>query len=209
MPADNPWGIWAAGDFEVAVRHWGDPEIPSYWGPFQMNYLVGNAGTGDTPGQSFDLEVDSPSRGRVDLVALVETAKTAPTEEEQTEALKTMAIVFNELLPRIPIRTYTYLAPALEGVRVASFDEDHPAARNQIYRDNHVMLALIQGDLRAWSSGGGPEGRAAAVCGGATGGRVPDACARVFFSVGFPSFKGFVWEYSSRSFTSECRGFVG
>jgi peptide/nickel transport system substrate-binding protein len=149
VPADNPWGIWAAGDFEVAVRHWGNPEIPQYWGAFQMNFLVENARTGETPGQDFDLKVDSPSRGEVDLEALVEVAKTAQTEEEQTEALKTMAIVFNELLPRIPIWTYKYLAPALEGVRVESFPEDHPAAQNQIYRDNHIILSLMQGGLEA------------------------------------------------------------
>ncbi|WP_435105585.1 ABC transporter substrate-binding protein [Nocardiopsis synnemataformans] len=149
VPADNPWGIWAAGDFEVAVRHWGNPEIPQYWGAFQMNFLVENARTGENPGQDFDLKVDSPSRGEVDLEALVEVAKTAQTEEEQTEALKTMAIVFNELLPRIPIWTYKYLAPALEGVRVESFPEDHPAAQNQIYRDNHIILSLMQGGLEA------------------------------------------------------------
>ncbi|MFD6949200.1 ABC transporter substrate-binding protein [Nocardiopsis sp. TSRI0078] len=148
VPADNPWGIWAAGDFEVAVRHWGNPEIPSYWGAFQMNYLVENAGTGDSPGQSFDLRVESPSQGEVDLAELVETAKTAESEEEQTKALKTMAIVFNELLPRIPIWTYKYLAPALEGVRVESFPEEHPADENQIYMDNHIMLALVQGELK-------------------------------------------------------------
>ncbi|MFY7067266.1 ABC transporter substrate-binding protein [Nocardiopsis changdeensis] len=148
VPADNPWGIWAAGDFEVAVRHWGNPEIPSYWGAFQMNFLVENARTGDTPGQDFDLKVDSPSQGEVDLEALVEVAKTAPTEEEQIEAVRTMAIVFNELLPRIPVWTYKYLAPALEGVRVAKFDDDHPASQNQIYMDNHVILSLIQGDLK-------------------------------------------------------------
>lgn len=149
VPADNPWGIWAAGDFEVAVRHWGSPEIPQYWGAFQMNFLVENARTGENPGQDFDLRVDSPSRGEVDLEELVEVAKTAQTEEEQTEALKTMAIVFNELLPRIPIWTYKYLAPALEGVRVESFPDDHPAAQNQIYRDNHIILSLMQGGLEA------------------------------------------------------------
>ncbi|WP_444962749.1 ABC transporter substrate-binding protein [Nocardiopsis sp. M1B1] len=149
VPADNPWGIWAAGDFEVAVRHWGNPEIPQYWGAFQMNFLVENARTGENPGQDFDLKVDSPSQGEVDLEALVEVAKTAQTEEEQTEALKTMAIVFNELLPRIPVWTYKYLAPALEGARVESFPEDHPAAQNQIYRDNHIILSLMQGGLEA------------------------------------------------------------
>ncbi|PDP86974.1 ABC transporter substrate-binding protein [Glycomyces fuscus] len=149
VPADNPWGIWAAGDFEVAVRHWGNPEIPQYWGAFQMNFLVENARTGENPGQGFDLKVDSPSRGEVDLEELVEVAKTAQSEEEQTEALKTMAVVFNELLPRIPIWTYKYLAPALEGARVESFPDDHPAARNQIYRDNHIVLSLLQGGLEA------------------------------------------------------------
>ncbi|MDE3719841.1 ABC transporter substrate-binding protein [Nocardiopsis sp. N85] len=148
VPSDNPWGIWAAGDFEVAVRHWGNPEIPGYWGAFQMNYLVENARTEENPGQDFDLKVDSPSQGEVDLEKLVEVAKTAPSEEEQIEALKTMSIVFNELLPRIPIWTYKYLAPALEGVRVERFDDGHPAAQNQIYRDNHVILSLIQGDLK-------------------------------------------------------------
>ncbi|WAE72383.1 ABC transporter substrate-binding protein [Streptomonospora nanhaiensis] len=147
VPQDNPWGIWGAGDFEVAVRHWGNPEIPDYWGAFQMNFLLENSGTEESPGQSFDLNVESPSQGEVDLAELVEVAKQAETEEEQTEALKTMAIVFNELLPRIPIWTYKYLAPAVEGVRVQSFDKEHPAANNEQYQDNHVILSLIQGDL--------------------------------------------------------------
>lgn len=147
VPEDNPWGIWAAGDFEVAVRHWGNPELPDYWGAFQMNFLAENAGTEDSPGQSFDLKVESPSQGEVDLEELVDTARRAESEEEQKEAVRVMAIVFNELLPRIPIWTYKYLAPAIEGVRVQSFDDDHPAAQNDIYEDNPIILALIQGDL--------------------------------------------------------------
>lgn len=148
VPEDNPWGIWGAGDFEVAVRHWGNPEQPDYWGAFQMNFLTENAGTEDAPGQSFDLDVDSPSQGEVNLEELVNTAQQASSEEEQHEALKKMMIVFNELLPRIPIWTYKYLSPAIEGVRVESFNPDHPAAQNEQYQDNHIMLQLIQGDLK-------------------------------------------------------------
>ncbi|GAB2489702.1 ABC transporter substrate-binding protein [Nocardiopsis aegyptia] len=148
VPSDNPWGIWGAGDFEVAVRHWGNPEIPDYWGAFQMNFLLENSGDEDNPGQSFDLNVDSPSQGEVDVAELIEEAKRAGTEEEQHAALKRLAIIFNELLPRIPIWTYRYLAPAIEGVRVEHFAADHPAANNEQYQDNHVILSLIQGDLR-------------------------------------------------------------
>ncbi|MEV2278011.1 ABC transporter substrate-binding protein [Nocardiopsis sp. NPDC049922] len=147
VPSDNPWGIWGAGDFEVAVRHWGNPEIPDYWGAFQMNFLLENAGTEDSPGQSFDLDVESPSLGELDLAALVEEAKQADSLEEQRETLLTMATVFNELLPRIPIWTYRYLAPALEGERVRGFGAELPMDANQMYQDNHIMLALIQGDL--------------------------------------------------------------
>ena len=149
IPEDNPWGIWGAGDFEVAVRHWGNPEQPDYWGAFQMNFLTENAGTEDAPGQSFDLDVDSPSQGKVNLEELVHTAQQATSEEEQHEALKKMMIIFNELLPRIPLWTYTYLSPAIEGVRVESFDPDHPASQNEQYQDNHIMLQLIQGDLKS------------------------------------------------------------
>lgn len=147
VPSDNPWGIWGAGDFEVAVRHWGNPEIPDYWGAFQMNFLLENSGDEDNPGQSFDLNVDSPSLGEVDVAELIEEAKRAGTEEEQHAALKRLATIFNELLPRIPIWTYRYLAPAIEGVRVQHFAADHPAANNEQYQDNHVILSLIQGDL--------------------------------------------------------------
>ena len=82
------------------------------------------------------------------LEELVETAQRGGTEEERTEALRTMMVVFNELLPRVPIWGYTYLSPAVEGVRVESFAEDHPADQNEQYQDNHVILQLIQGDLR-------------------------------------------------------------
>lgn len=148
VPEDNPWGIWGAGDFEVAVRHWGNPERPDHWGAFQMNFLTENDPGGEAPGQSFELQVESPSQGEVDLEELVEAAQRGRTEEERTEALRTMMTVFNELLPRIPLWGYTYLSPAVEGVRVESFDQDHPADRNEQYQDNHVMLQLIQGDLR-------------------------------------------------------------
>ncbi len=148
VPADNPWGIWAAGDFEVAVRHWGNPEIPSYWGAFQMNFLTENAGTEDSPGQGFDLQVESPSQGEVDLAELVDTAQRAENEEEQMEALKALSIVFNELLPRIPIWTYKYLSPAIEGKRVEEFPVDTPTSQNEQYQDNHIILALIQGELK-------------------------------------------------------------
>ncbi|WP_017605789.1 ABC transporter substrate-binding protein [Nocardiopsis alkaliphila] len=149
VPEDNPWGIWGAGDFEVAVRHWGNPEQPDHWGAFQMNFLTENAGTEDSPGQSFDLNVESPSQGEVDLAELVETAQRAQSEEEQLEALKTMAIVFNELLPRVPLWTYKYLSPVVEGVRVEEFpQEDAPGSQNEQYQDNHVILALMKGELR-------------------------------------------------------------
>lgn len=147
VPEDNPWGIWGAGDFEVAVRHWGNPEQPDYWGAFQMNFLTENAGTDDSPGQGFDLQVESPSQGEVDIAELVDAAQRAENEEEQMETLKTLAIVFNELLPRIPIWTYKYLSPAIEGIRVEEFPTDTPTSRNEQYQDNHVILALIQGEL--------------------------------------------------------------
>src|SRR5699024_10335102 len=112
IPDDTAWAVCGDGDFEVAVRHWGNPEQPDYWGAFQMNFLTENAGTEDAPGQSFDLDVDSPSQGKVNLEELVHTAQRATSEEEQHEALKKMMIIFNELLPRIPLWTYTYLSPA-------------------------------------------------------------------------------------------------
>lgn len=147
VPGDNPWGVWASGKWEVAVRHWGNPFNPDYWGAGFMNFQVENGRTPDAPGQMLDLKMASPTLGAVDIDALILTSKTDPDPEKQKEAVRKIATVFNELLPRIPIWGIRYLSPAIEGVRVKSFDTGGTTAKNQVYQDNPVILSILGGQL--------------------------------------------------------------
>ncbi|GIG68163.1 ABC transporter substrate-binding protein [Phytomonospora endophytica] len=147
VPADNPWGVWGSGSYEIAVRHWGNPFNPDYWGSGFTNFQMDNGRTEETPGQMLDLKMTSPTLGEVDLDALILTSKTAPDLEAQKEACRKIATIFNELLPRIPIWGYKYVSPSIEGVRVEKFDTAHSTNKNQVYQDNPVILSVLDGRL--------------------------------------------------------------
>ncbi|CAM3486839.1 ABC transporter substrate-binding protein [Stackebrandtia soli] len=148
VPGDNPWGIWSSGEFEVAVRQWGNPFNPDYWGAFLMAYQTDNGRTKDTPGMNLDLKMESEILGEeVDLDELVATAKTDPDETARIEAVKKMAIVFNEKLPRIPVWGYKRLSPAIEGPRVKEFTNKGANQGNDVYQDNPVIISLLAGEL--------------------------------------------------------------
>lgn len=147
VPADNPWGVWSSGSYEIAVRHWGNPFNPDYWGSGFANFQMDNGRTAEAPGQQLDLKMTSPTLGAVDLDALILTSKTAPDLEAQKEACRKIATVFNELLPRIPIWGYKYVSPGIEGVRVEKFDTESTTNKNQVYQDNPVILSVLDGRL--------------------------------------------------------------
>lgn len=63
----------------------------------------GAVGSVESPGMYFDLNVSTESVGDVNLSELMQAAGTGGDAEAQKEALGTIALAYNELLPQIPL----------------------------------------------------------------------------------------------------------
>ncbi|NUQ88421.1 MAG: hypothetical protein HOQ43_08160 [Glycomyces artemisiae] len=146
VPADNPWGIWGAGDFDIAVRQWANPFVPYVYGSWQMTWFTDNSQTADQPGMGLNTaEVETTSLGTVNVDDLY-LASQKGTEEEQAEANKTLGIVFNETLPRLPLFLNQRVSYAIEGERVKKIDAGDYAL-NDIYFDNPIMVRILEGGI--------------------------------------------------------------
>ncbi|GAA2144433.1 ABC transporter substrate-binding protein [Glycomyces algeriensis] len=146
VPEDNPWGIWGAGDYDIAVRQWANPFVPYAYGSWQMAWFTDNAGTADAAGMGIPTnEVDSPSQGKVNVNDVYLKAQQG-TEEEQAAANKTLGIVFNETLPRLPLFLNQRVSYGVEGARVAAIDPG-AYALNDVYFDNPIMVRLLEGGI--------------------------------------------------------------
>lgn len=146
VPADNPWGIWGAGDFDIAVRQWANPFVPYVYGSWQMTWFTDNSQTADAPGMGLPTaEVATASLGTVNVDELY-LASQKGSPEEQAEANKTLGIVFNETLPRLPLFLNQRVSYAIEGERVKSIDPGSYEL-NDIYFDNPIMVRLLEGGI--------------------------------------------------------------
>ncbi|THV43479.1 ABC transporter substrate-binding protein [Glycomyces buryatensis] len=146
VPEDNPWGIWGAGDFDIAVRQWANPFVPFVYGSWQMAWFTDNSTTADAPGMGLPTDkVETESLGEVSVDDLYLQAQQG-TEEEQAEANQQLGIVFNETLPRLPIFLNTRVSYAIEGERVKTIDPGDYEL-NDIYFDNPVMVQLLNGNV--------------------------------------------------------------
>ncbi|MEU6248304.1 ABC transporter substrate-binding protein [Glycomyces sp. NPDC047010] len=146
VPADNPWGIWGAGDFDIAVRQWANPFVPYVYGSWQMTWFTDNSQTPDQPGMGLNTkEVVTTSLGTVNVDDLY-LASQKGTEEEQAEANKTLGIVFNQTLPRLPLFLNQRVSYAIEGERVKKIDAGDYSL-NDIYFDNPIMVRILEGGI--------------------------------------------------------------
>ena len=144
------WGIWPAGDFQVAVRQWGNPFTPQVAGAWQMTWFTDNNRTSDAPGMWLDTtKVESPTYGTVDISEIYDVARSSQDDEERNAANAKLAVIFNETLPRLPVWGFNRLSYGLEGVGVKKFTIDQTLANNDIYRDNPVMIELLAGNIEA------------------------------------------------------------
>ncbi|RRR96444.1 ABC transporter substrate-binding protein [Glycomyces terrestris] len=146
VPADNPWGIWGAGEFDIAVRQWANPFVPYVYGSWQMTWFTDNSQTADAPGMGLPTaEVETASLGTVNVDELY-LASQKGTEEEQAEANKTLGIVFNETLPRLPLFLNQRVSYAIEGERVKEIAPGDYEL-NDIYFDNPIMVRILEGGI--------------------------------------------------------------
>ncbi|WP_030162156.1 ABC transporter substrate-binding protein [Glycomyces sp. NRRL B-16210] len=146
VPDDNPWGIWGAGDFDIAVRQWANPFVPYVYGSWQMTWFTDNSLTADAMGMGLPTDaVESPSQGTVSIDDLYLQSQQG-TEEEQAAANKVLGIVFNETLPRLPLFLNQRVSYAIEGERVKEVDPGSYEL-NDIYFDNPIMVRILEGGI--------------------------------------------------------------
>lgn len=145
-PGDNPWGTWSAGDFDIAVRQWANPFVPYVYGAWQMTWYTDNANTEDEPGMGYATDaVETTTQGTVNIDDLYLQSQQG-TDEEQAAANKTLGIVFNETLPRLPLFLNQSVTYGIEGVRVKNLDTgDYPI--NDRYYDNPIMIGILNGNI--------------------------------------------------------------
>jgi peptide/nickel transport system substrate-binding protein len=138
------------GDFELAINGWGSSANPhphfSYTTAFFTNNTLAVNNGGD--GIAFDLNQTTEVAGDVDLDQLTVDSALGLDVEAQKGNLTTIAQVFNELLPKIPLFERYGNNAALEGVRVEAWPaDDDPILKNSPYADGIPTMLMLTGGL--------------------------------------------------------------
>ncbi len=146
------------GNFQLAIRGWGagnpHPQFSFELDLTQHNAYfsgVGSAsgavGSVDNPGMYFDLNVSTESVGDVNLSELLQAAGSGGDEEAQKEAIGTMALAYNELLPQIPLYERYGNNPVPSRYAAGWLPEDDPIYLNSPYADSFVVMQILDGTL--------------------------------------------------------------
>jgi peptide/nickel transport system substrate-binding protein len=69
--------------------------------------------------------------------------------EEQKTNVTTLALVFNELLPMVPLWERYGNNPVLRDQRVTGFpSQEDEIVQQPVYGDNYVVLGMLQGEIQ-------------------------------------------------------------
>ena len=139
-----------SGDFQLCIRGWGSSNNPHPHFAYVSDLFTFNKrGQDATPGMSYPLVQQTDVAGEVDLDALTVQSAVGLDPEPQIATLTTLAQVFNELLPIIPLFERYGNNAALEGVRVAAWPaDDDPILANSPYADGIPTMLLLTGGLQ-------------------------------------------------------------
>ncbi|MGI8768405.1 MAG: ABC transporter substrate-binding protein [Propionibacteriaceae bacterium] len=140
------------GNFQLAIQGWGSTTQPHPFFAFVQALYTHNipvAANNGGKGMDFELQnVQTTDYGTVDLKKLVDASGVGLDAASQKAAVSKVAIIFNELLPLIPLLERYGNNPALEGKRVQKFPaDDDPILKNPAYADNFTVMWLMQGKL--------------------------------------------------------------
>ena len=146
------------GNFQLAIRGWGAGN-PHPQFSYEVDFTTHNAyfsgvgsgsgavGSVDSPGMYFDLNVSTESVGDVNLSELMQAAGTGGDAEAQKEALGTIALAYNELLPQIPLFERYGNNPVPSRFAAGWLPEGDPIYLNSPYADSFVVLQILDGTL--------------------------------------------------------------
>jgi peptide/nickel transport system substrate-binding protein len=138
------------GEFELAIQQWSDGSPHPYFS-LQMDFITQNIPVAVSQlgrGMAFELTQNTAAYGEVDIQKLIAEAGAGLDIDAQKAKVTQLAVIFNELLPKIPIFERLGNNAALEGVRVKEWPpDDDPIYQNAPYDDNHAVMLLLEGRL--------------------------------------------------------------
>lgn len=107
------------------------------------------AGPGGSTGLNWPWEQTAPDGTEVYVPDLLEEAVAGLDVEAQKEPVQTLASIFNEELPIVPLFERYTTDPIAHGPRVTGWlPADHPVYKNNQGSDNYVSMQLLSGTLK-------------------------------------------------------------
>lgn len=138
------------GNFDLAIRGWGASANPHPHFAFSEAFFTNNTLAVNNGGDGIDFPLEQEIDGEtVDLSELVVNSALGLDIEAQKADVTTMAKVYNQLLPKIPLFERYGNNAALEGVRVEAWPaDDDPILKNSPYADGIPTMLIYQGLLK-------------------------------------------------------------
>ncbi|HEY9292630.1 MAG TPA: ABC transporter substrate-binding protein [Microlunatus sp.] len=140
------------GKFEVGIQTWGNSTQPYPYFSFVQAFLTKNypiAKNNGGKGIDFPLTQTVPGYGKVDLQKLIDASGSGIDEAAVKKNVTQLALIFNQLLPIIPLFERHGNTPTRNGDRVKQFPtNDDPVTQNSLYADNEVIMWMLTGKLQ-------------------------------------------------------------
>jgi len=136
-----------AGKFQIAIRSWGAGNPHPYFSYVADLYVDNYVQSTEGKGQNFPMKQKLADGADVDLQALVNGSVEGLDEAAQKKGITTVAKVFNDLLPVVPIWERYGNNPARD-TRVTGWPPDGDKRyKNAVYGDNFVVMMILDGTL--------------------------------------------------------------
>jgi peptide/nickel transport system substrate-binding protein len=135
------------GDFQLAMQQWGSGDPHPHFSFVQgITYYLPPQTNG--PGSGFSLTQKTKDFGTVDLGKMIDDSGLGLDVGKQKALVRQMALIFNDLLPVIPLWERHGNNPTHPGVRVAGWPPpSDPIYLNSPYNDSFVIMMLLTGQL--------------------------------------------------------------
>ena len=139
------------GKFQLATLNFGSGN-PHPQFSYDQNFRNRNSaksGNGDVtkPGMSFDLIQTTEVLGEVDINALIDASGTGNDMDAQKEAISQLALIYNELLPGVPLWERYGNNPVPSRFAAGWLPDEDPIYQNNPYADSFVVIQILDGTL--------------------------------------------------------------
>lgn len=136
-----------SGDFELAIRDWGagnpHPQFAFNTNFNAYNYTGGEQAATGGNGMNFPL-----MQGDMDLEAMTVDAGQGADRDTQVALINELTLVYNDMLPQIPLWERYGNNPAVENTRVTGWPADgDPIYLNGTYADPFSIVLILSGEL--------------------------------------------------------------